>query len=82
MQDGSNLLISLDDRNTDPMYFSIAIGKILSIAPLTFLPDSTSLIGKSPPVRFKTYLSVTYDFLLRPAGFLFCGTWGRYFHNS
>lgn len=47
----------------------------------TFLEESTSLMGKRPPVRLRTYLSVTYDLRLRTIDFLTWGTWGRYFHS-
>lgn len=45
----------------------------------TSLAGSTIFKGKSPPVKFNTSLSVTYDFLLRiEIGFLVVlGTCGR-----
>ena len=71
--------ITLDDRNINPMIYFLIKGCILDIKVNTFLALSTNLIGNSPPVRLRTYLSVTSDLRLRTIGFFTCGTCGKYF---
>lgn len=64
----------------DPMICLLVIKSMLSInLSNTSLAGSTIFKGKSPPVKFNTSLSVTYDFLLRiEIGFLVVlGTCGR-----
>lgn len=66
--------IALDDRDSDPVVKLHGLRGILHEDGDTFLAVSTSLMGKSPPVRLRTSLSVTYDLRLMPGAFLGWGT--------
>jgi hypothetical protein len=79
MINGTYFFITLDYRNINPMIYFLIKGCILDIKVNTFLALSTNLIGNSPPVRLRTYLSVTSDLRLRTIGFFTCGTCGKYF---
>lgn len=67
-------LIALDDSSSDPVVKLHGLRGILHGWVDTFLAVSTSLIGKRPPVRLRTSLSVTYDLRLMPSAFLGWGT--------
>jgi hypothetical protein len=79
---GTDFLVALHDGHADPVLHWGQMRGVLHGWGDTFLDESTSLIGKRPPVRLRTYLSVTYDFRLMTADFFVWGTCGRYFHSS
>ncbi len=79
--DRSYFFIALDDGHAYPVVKVHGESSVLHGRGDTFLAVSTSLMGKRPPVRLRTSLSVTYDLRLMPGGFLGCGTCGRYFHS-
>jgi hypothetical protein len=82
MIDWAYFLVALDNGYANPVVERLKMRSILDKVEDTFLEVSTNLMGKSPPVRLRTSLSVTSDLRLMTADFLTLGTWGRYFHSS
>ena len=64
MIDGSDFRIFLNHGNSNPMLDGLILDIILGDNNVTVLIGSTSLRGKSPPVRLRTSLSVTSDLRL------------------
>jgi hypothetical protein len=57
--DGADFGVALDDGHAQPVVERLEGGGVLDGAMGTFLAESTSLMGKRPPVRLRTSLSVT-----------------------
>ena len=79
--DRPDFLVALDDGHANPVVQLLDLRGVLHYGGHTFLEESTSLMGKRPPVRLSTSLSVTSDLRLRTIDFLTWGTCGRYFHS-
>ena len=59
MINGADFRIPLNDGDHYPVLKFVVLSKDLHILEDTFLDGSTNLRGNNPPVRFRTYLSVT-----------------------